>query len=83
MAHGAARPRTKYGGGPLLMTSLMAAVYTDASALVSGCRECLELAAENLDGDNEYMGHCLHCRQEITAQGGVEWRAASDPPRDP
>ena len=42
------------------MTSLMAAVYTDEPALVSGCRECLELAAANLDGDNEYMGHCLH-----------------------
>ena len=30
--------------------------------------------AEDLDDDNEYRGHCLHCRREITAQGGVEWR---------
>ena len=29
MAHGAAHPRTKYGACPLLMTSLMTAVYTD------------------------------------------------------
>ena len=25
---------------------------------------------------NSYRGHCLHCRREITAQGGVEWRRA-------
>ena len=29
MAHGAARPRIKYGACPLLMTSLMTRVYTD------------------------------------------------------
>ena len=34
----------------------------------------LELMAEDPGDDNEYMGHCLHCREEITAQGGVEWR---------
>ena len=50
------------------------AVYTDDPALVSGCRDCLELVAEDPGDDNEYMGHCLHCRREITAQGGVEWR---------
>ena len=32
--------------------------------------DCLELAAENLDEDNEYRGRCLHCRQEISALGG-------------
>ena len=52
----------------------MTTVFTDDPALVAGCPDCLELAAENLDEDNEYRGRCLHCRQEITAQGGVEWR---------
>ena len=50
------------------------AVYTDDPALVAGCRECLELMTEDPGDDNEYMGHCLHCREEITAQGGMEWR---------
>ena len=57
---------------PLCGNDAVTAVYTNDSALVSGCGDCLELVAEDLDDDNEYMGHCLHCRQEITAQGGVE-----------
>ena len=32
--------------------------------------DCLELAAENLDEDNEHWANCLHCQQEISAQGG-------------
>ena len=70
-----------YGPGdrPLCGSESVTAVYTDDPALVAGCRECLELVAEDLaDEDladeNDYRGHCLHCRQEITAQGGVEWR---------
>ena len=70
-----------YGPGdrPLCGSESMTAVYTDDPALVAGCRECLELVAEDLadedlDDENDYRGHCLHCRQEITAQGGVEWR---------
>ena len=65
-----------YGPGerPLCGNDSMTAVYTDDRALVSGCRECLELVAEDPGDDNEYMGHCLHCRREITAQGGMEWR---------
>ena len=65
-----------YGPGDraLCGSESMTAVYTDDPALVSGCRECLELMTEDLDDDNEYMGHCLHCRREITAQGGVECR---------
>ncbi len=43
---------------------------------VTGCADCLELAAEDLADHNEYGGRCLHCRQEITAQSGVEWRRA-------
>ena len=57
------------------------AVYTDDPALVSGCRDCLELVAEDPGDDNEYMGHCLHCRREITAQGrgGVAPRRPARP----
>ena len=65
-----------YGPGdrPLCGNDSVTAVYTDGPALVSGCRDCLELVAEDPGDDNEYMGHCLHCRREITARGGVEWR---------
>ena len=62
------------GDRPLCGSESMTAVYTDDPALVSGCADCLELVDEDLDDDNEYRGRCLHCRQEITAQGGVEWR---------
>ena len=63
-----------YGPGdrPLCGNDAVTAVYTDDPAAVSGCRECLELVAEDPGDDNEYRGHCLHCRREITAQGGVE-----------
>ena len=36
-------------------------------------RSCLELVAEDLAGGNCYRGRCLHCRQEISALGGVAW----------
>ena len=39
-----------------------------------GCAKCLELVEEDLQDENDYRGHCLHCREEITAQGGMEWR---------
>ena len=52
----------------------MTAVFTDDPALVAGCVDCLELAAEDLVQDNEHWANCLHCRQEISAQSGVEWR---------
>ena len=59
------------GYRPLCGNDSMTAVHTDDPALVAGC---LELVAEDLDDHNDYRGHCLHCRQEITAQGGVvEW----------
>ena len=62
------------GDRPLCGNDSVTAVYTDDPALVSGYRERLELVAEDPGDDNEYMGHCRHCREEITAQGGVEWR---------
>ena len=35
---------------------------------------CLELVAEGLADHSQYQGRCLHCREAITAQGGVQWR---------
>ena len=55
--------------------------YTDDPAQVAGCGDCLELVAEDLQDQNEYIGRCLHCRGEITAQGGVEWRRTVRRPR--
>ena len=65
-----------YGPGdqPLCGSDSMTAVYTDDPALVAGCPDCLELAAENLDEDNEHWANCLHCEQEISARNGVEWQ---------
>ena len=65
-----------YGPGdrPLCCSESMTTDYTDDPALVAGCLDCLELAAEDLDEDNEHWAHCLHCQQEISARNGVEWR---------
>ena len=49
-------------------------VVTLEDALLAGCPDCLELAAEDLDEDNEHWAHCLHCQQEISARNGVEWQ---------
>ena len=54
----------------------MTGVYADDPNRVAGCADCLMIVAEDLQDTNEYRGRCLHCRQEITAQGGVEWRRA-------
>ena len=67
-----------YGPGdqPLCGAESWLAVHTADPAQVQGCQDCLELVAEDLEDQNEYRGRCLHCRQEITAQGGVAWRRA-------
>ena len=62
------------GDHPLCGTESMTAVYTDDPEQVHGCADCLELAAEDLDEDNEHWANCLHCQQEISARNGVEWR---------
>ena len=64
-----------YGPGdrPLCGDDSMTAVYTNDPARVTSCEDCLELVEEDLQDENDYLGHCLHCRREITAQGGVEW----------
>ena len=49
---------------------------TENSYDVTGCADCLELIAEDLADDIEYMGRCLHCRREITVRGGLAWRRA-------
>ena len=61
------------GDRPLCGAESWTASYTSEVDQVAGCADCLELVAEDLADDNEYLGRCLHCRQEITATGGVEW----------
>ena len=63
-----------YGPGdrPLCGSESITAAYTDDPALVSGCPDCLELVAEDLDENNEHWANCLHCQQEISTQNGVE-----------
>ncbi len=68
------------GDHPLFGTESLTAVFTDDPATVAGCVDCLELAAEDLDEDNEHWVHCLHCQQEISAQSGVEWRRVVSAP---
>ena len=60
------------GDRPLCGNQSWTAEYTDEPDQVAGCNDCLELVAEDLGDANDYRGHCLHCRQEISAQGGVE-----------
>ena len=63
------------GDRPLCGDESPFAIYTDEPGQVAGCGDCLELVAEDLqDPDTRYGGSCLHCRQEIHAQGGVGWR---------
>ena len=50
----------------------MNAMYTDDPEQVHGCADCLELVAQDLADHNDYRSRCLHCRREISAQGGVE-----------
>ena len=64
---------------PLCGDESMPAVYTDDPVLVSGCGDCLELAAEDLDEDNEHWAHCLQCQQEISAQSGGGWSGGLAP----
>ncbi len=64
------------GDRPLCGNDSWTAIITDDPAQVSGCDDCLELVAEDLHDHNDYRGHCLHCRQEVSATGGVEWRRA-------
>ena len=62
------------GDRPLCGNDSVTAVYTDEPAAVAGCADCLEVVVVVLQVLDNYLGHCIHCRQEITAAGGVEWR---------
>ena len=62
------------GDRPLCGDESITAVDTDEPDQVAGCEDCLDLVAEDLQDHNDYGGYCLHCRREITAQGGDEWR---------
>ena len=42
-------------------------VSTEDPAAVAGCADSLELVAGDVQDHSDYRGHCLHCRQEITA----------------
>ena len=63
-----------YGPGqvPLCGKEPVGTYWSDESESVAGCDDCLELVAEDLADDNDYEGRCLHCRQVITAKGGVQ-----------
>ena len=50
------------------------ALHTDDPHQVVGCGDCLELVTEDLNDNNHYAGHCLHCRKQISAVGGAAWR---------
>ena len=64
------------GDSPLCGLEESPEPMTPDPELVRGCGDCLELVAEDLSDQNTYMGRCLHCNQEIHAQGGVAWRRA-------
>lgn len=66
-----------YGPGdrPLCGAESWLAVYTDNPHEVSGCDDCLELVAEDLGDLNLNSGRCLHCKELISAVGGVAWSA--------
>ena len=67
-----------YGPGcrPLCGEEDSEALHTEDPRQVAGCTDCLELAAEDLEDSNRYAGRCLHCRETISAVGGVAWRRA-------
>ena len=67
-----------YGPGyrPLCGQEDELALHTDDPHQVVGCGDCLELVAEDLNDNNHYGGHCLHCGEAITALSGVAWQRA-------
>ena len=65
------------GDRPLCGNESWTAVYSDDPDQVAGWRDFLELVSDDLQDHNEYRGHCL---QEISAQGGVEWRGSLGAP---
>ena len=68
------------GDSPLCGLEESPEPMTSDPELVWGGGDCLELVAEDLSDQNRYMGRCLHCNQEIHAEGGVAWRRAVQNP---
>ena len=62
------------GGRPLCGAESWLAFHTDNPDDVTGCDDCIELVAEDLGDFNVYHGRCLHCKEPISAVGGVAWR---------
>ena len=62
------------GDRPLCGAESHFAIYSSEVDQVQGCEDYLELVAEDREDQEEHGGRCLHCRQEIRATGGVEWR---------
>ena len=60
------------GDSPLCGLEESPEPMTPDPELVRGCGDCLELVAEDLSDRSRHMGHCLHCNQEIHANGGPE-----------
>ena len=75
------KPSTRLPGDiPLCGEDVADVMFIYEPAAVARYVSCLALAAEDLADNNEYQGHRLHCRQKISAQGGVEWcRAVRQP----
>ena len=70
------------GDVPLCGLKDFPAPMTPHPELVRGCDDCLDLVAEDLKDHNDYMSRCLHCRQEIHAQGGVAVQEPMPPLRE-
>lgn len=62
------------GDSPLCGEDAVGALCTHEPVAVAGCADCLELVVEDLKDRDFHQGTCLHCREKISAKGGVEWR---------
>ena len=72
--HYAPSGRTLCPGWELLEAS------SDDPTEVAGCLICVTFAIEDLEDGGTYQGRCFHCREKITAQGGVQWRLVARQP---
>ena len=71
------------GERPLCGAEGWTASDTDDPAAVSGCRECLDLVADDLADDNEHMGHCLEVLYDGIRDAGIPTGPADIVPTTP